>query len=431
MSRISALSAHGGASWEDRLATIVATMREMSMQTDPQEMVNAYAARMRELLITDGMLALSRRDLPTPKYRITRSTLWEEKINPWRHPERLPLLEGGLLGELIYADRPRIINDLSVDPDDPAAEYFAGHRSLLAIPNYDRGMSLNMVVILRHVSDGFDPEYLPEWVWMSNLFGRATHNLVLSDELKRAYALVDREMRVVADIQRSLLPARLPDIPGLTLAAHYETSSQAGGDYYDFFPMPDGTWGILVADVSGHGTPAAVFMAITHSIAHTYPGPATPPASLLDFVNHHLVARYTGSSSNFVTAFYGIYDPATRRLTYSCAGHNPPRVKTRGGRILSLEEGHNLPLGVEGSEAFENQSHVLEAGDELILYTDGITEAAAPNGALFSLERLDAVIAAAPHSPNVIVETILKALADFTAGRAPSDDRTLVVARVT
>ena len=116
---------------------------------------------------------------------------------------------------------------------------------------------------------------------MSSLFGRATHNLVLRNELKQTYDIVERELKVVADIQRSLLPQVLPKIPNLELAAYYRTSRWAGGDYYDFFPLPDGRWGILVADVSGHGTPAAVMMAICHSLAHSLPGPADPPSAML------------------------------------------------------------------------------------------------------------------------------------------------------
>ncbi len=91
--------------------------------------------------------------------------------------------------------------------------------------------------------------------------------------------------KLYADIQRSLLPKTIPTIPGLGLAAHYQTSQWAGGDYYDFFPLTDGRWGIMIADVSGHGTPAAVMMAITHSIAHAYPGPPDPPAAMLEHVN--------------------------------------------------------------------------------------------------------------------------------------------------
>src|SRR5262245_44795135 len=127
-------------------------------------------------------------------------------------------------------------------------------------------------------------------------------------------------MRVVADIQRSLLPQKLPAIPGLELGAHYQTSRWAGGDYYDFFPLPDGRWGILIADVSGHGTPAAVMMAITHTIAHGYPGPPTPAPKMLEFLNRRLSCCSMRDMEAFVTAFYGIFDPATGTLRYSSAG---------------------------------------------------------------------------------------------------------------
>ena len=127
---------------------------------------------------------------------------------------------------------------------------------------------------------------------------------MLAEQVRDAYNLVDRELQIVGDIQRSLLPAVLPDIPTMKLAAHYQTSHRAGGDYYDFFPLPDGRWGILIADVSGHGTPAAVMMAVTHSIAHLYPGTSAPPSEMLNFVSQHLSRRYTQGVGAFVTAFY-------------------------------------------------------------------------------------------------------------------------------
>src|SRR5262245_19363179 len=242
--------------WRERLAIVVQTMREISRETDPQAMVRAYGARMRQLRPYDAFIALSRRDLPAPQFRITRSSNWTEPINPWKQKHLLPILEGGLLGSLIYGNEPEIIDDLDVDPDDPAAEYLAGYRSLMAIPNYDQGVALNMVISLRKESNAFKREEFPEMVWMSNLFGRAAHNLVLADEVREAYDAVDRELKMVADIQRSLLPSKLPEIPTMHLAAHYQTARRAGGDYYDFFALPDGKWSIMIADVSGHGTPA-------------------------------------------------------------------------------------------------------------------------------------------------------------------------------
>ena len=267
--------------WQKRLPLIVDLMRDMSRQTDPQEMVRSYAEKVRHLLPSDARISLSRRGLTAPKYRITRSTAWQEDINPWEEKARLPLFEGGLLAKLIYSDEPHIIDNLDVPSDDPAAEYFAGQLSLMAIPLFDQGVALNMVVLLRKEPAAFSREELPELVWLSNLFGRATNNLVLAEELHRANEALDREMKTVGEIQRSLLPARLPKIPTMDLATHYQPSQRAGGDYYDFFPLPGGKWGIIIADVSGHGTPAAVLMAVTHCIAHTKPGPAQPPAQVL------------------------------------------------------------------------------------------------------------------------------------------------------
>ncbi len=416
--------------WRERLAFIVETMRDMSRQTDPQAMVRAYATRMRQVMPTDRTVSLSRRDLEPPRYRITRSSLWKEEINPWRDKDRLPVLSGGLLGELIYGDEPRIIDDIHIASDDPAAEYFAGMRSLIAVPNYDQGAALNMVVLMRKEPAAFQREQFPMWVWMSNLFGRATHNLVLSEEVKKAYEAVDYELKVVADIQRSLLPRELPNIPNLKLAAHYQTSRRAGGDYYDFFPLPNGHWGILIADVSGHGTPAAVLMAITHSIAHSFPGPPTPPGKMLDYVNRHLVSRYN-IQSTFVTAFYGIFDPVSRRIDYACAGHNPPRFKRCGGGGISALAGlDGIPLGIEANEIYRERTEQLQPGDQIIFYTDGITEATNAQGEMFGVARLDRVLNSCRDEASELLNAVLKALHEFTGGKPPADDQTLLVAKI-
>jgi len=418
--------------WQTRLAFIVETMREMSSQTDPQEMVKNYGARMRELLPRDGWLALSRRGLESPKYRITRSNTWDEDINPWTQKDRLPLLDRGVLGELIYANQPRIINNFRPDPDDPAFEYLDGMRSLSAIPQYDRGEALNMIVSLNRTPDSFDTEEFPELVWMSNLFGRATHNLVLHEQLDAAYQLVDQELKVVADIQRSLLPSELPSIPGTQFAAHYQTSRRAGGDYYDFFPLPEGKWGILIADVSGHGTPAAVLMAVTHSIAHTHPGPPTPPGSLLAYLNAQLCRCYIGESDTFVTALYAIYDPSSHELTYASAGHLPPRVRSgASSTMVTLDEGGGLPLGIDPQHTFEDATYQLASGDRVLFYTDGITEAESPAGEMFGTSRLDAILLEAGQcAAQNCLDNILRRVDAFTASAPAEDDRTLLVADV-
>jgi sigma-B regulation protein RsbU (phosphoserine phosphatase) len=417
--------------WQKRLAQIVELVQDMSRQTDPQEMVRSYGQRVRLLLPSDRRISLSRRGLTAPKYRITRSTTWSENINPWKEKDRLPLLEGGLMAKLIYGDEPKIIDNLEVSANDPAAEYLAGHRSLMAIPIFDQGVALNMVILLRKEPAAFPKEELPLLVWMSNLFGRATSNLVLSDELQRAYQALDRELKAVGEIQRSLLPARLPTIPTLDLATHYQPSQRAGGDYYDFFPLPTGKWGIFIADVSGHGTPAAVLMAVTHCIAHTHPGPPQPPAKVLDYLNRHLATLYTSQNESFITAFYGVYDPADRTLTYACAGHNPPRLKRcQDGSLLALDRAGGFPLGITSEGTFDECVQQLQPGDQIIFYTDGITEASDPEGKLFGTHRLDHELGNCSLQASALLESVLRAVEVFANGNPADDDRTLIVARV-
>ena len=423
------LAGHGDT--DQKLAFVLDMMRDLSLQTDPQIMVANYGLRMRQVVQADASFSLSRRDLEKPYFRITRSSRWEEGVNPWKNKDRLPVFSGGVLSQIIYDNQPVVIDDLTAElaEDDPAIEYLHGYKSLVAIPLFDKGEALNMVVVLRKMAHGFVRETLPEHVWMSNLFGRATQTLVLKDEITRAYDTLDRELRVVADIQRSLLPTKLPEIPTLDLAAHYQTSTRAGGDYYDFFELPDGKWGILIADVSGHGTPAAVIMAVTHSIAHMLTEPPMPPSTLMHFVNRHLTARYTNGSGTFVTAFYGIYDPATGTLSYASAGHPPGRV-LRKGAITALDGKRSIPLGIDATENYVDSSAQLEAGDTLILYTDGITEARNPVGEMFGEERLDQS-ATCKGSADETLKSVLADLDEFRAGRTINDDLTLLVARIT
>lgn len=412
---------------------VVELMRAMSTHTDPQAMNAEYRSRVGRLINFDASISLSRRDLKAPWYRITRSTQWKEDINPWTQKDRLPLHDRGILGDLIYAEQPRIINDFQADPADPAYDLLKGYRSLFAVPHYDQGAGLNMVVSLRKNPNGFDDASAPTLVWLSNLFGRATHSLVMAKELKKAYEQIDREFRAVSEIQRSLLPTVLPDIHGLQLAVHYQTSQQAGGDYYDLFPLPDGRLGMLIADVSGHGTPAAVLMAITHTVAHSFPGLPDAPSHVLAHLNNRLTDAYSRTPGGFVTAFYGVYDPRSRELVYSGAGHNPPRVRRtgQGGGIEELAGAREMPLGIAENVEFQ-QAHVrLAPGDLLMMYTDGITEARRPHGGqMFGESRLDDTLRAAPDDAGWAVSSMVEAVERFTEHSPASDDRTLVAARV-
>lgn len=418
--------------WQQRLAQIMETMRELSLQSDPQAMVREYYERMR--LVNpqiDRRLAMSRRGLEYPEFRITRYSEWEDDINPWTEQERLPRLSGGILAELIYGNEPRIINDLVVDESDPASEYLSEQHSLQAIPLLDQGKSLNMSLHTRRVPNGFSYDRLADAVWLANLFGRATNNLVLAGQLKAAYEVIDQELKAVARIQRSLLPRQLPEIPRMKLAAYYETARRAGGDYYDFFPLADGRWGLLIADVSGHGTPAAVLMAVVHSIAHASIGPTGSPRQMLNYLNERLCEYYVDDNGTFVTAFYAIFEPSSLRLTYSSAGHNPARWRLKGdGTIQSLDQAQTLPLGVSREFNASEASIVMGTGDHLFLYTDGIVEAANSEKELFGVERLDEVVRTCREDPENVIRDLTRAVRTHTGDAPSTDDQTLVVCQV-
>lgn len=418
--------------WQQKLDFVVATMKEMSLKTDPQDMVRSYARRVGEYLPTDRMVAVSRRGVNPPQYRITRSNLWKEEVNPWKQAHKLPLFDRGILGEMLYEGLPKIINDFAPPKGDPAFEYLDGMGSLVCTPFYEGGVASNMIFSMRKQPNGFKQDEFPGWVWVTSLFGRATGTLVLAEQLRAAYDAMDQELKVVADIQQSLLPVELPKIPGLDMAAHYQTSKRAGGDYYDFFPLPNGNWGILIADVSGHGTPAAVMMAITHAIAHAHPGPPIPPGRLLGYVNARLAARYTTNNGSFVTAFYGIYDPSRRTITYASAGHPPPRIKRcEDGSVGSLDQAGDLPLGIFPDSTYSEATAQLHQGDQVVFFTDGFSEAQDNQGNMLGLEGIDRALSRCRPDARAIIDAILQAVDTFAGDHPADDDRTLLVAKLT
>jgi phosphoserine phosphatase RsbU/P len=413
--------------WRSRLAISSDFMRELSRYSDPQEMYHVFAQRMGQLFPTTRQITLSRRGVDQPDVRITRFNLWDETPDPFRHWEKFPIIRGGFFSELLYADEPLLFDDLRLSSSDPAARYLDGQQSLLAIPIYEHGSALNTVVLTREESHAFPPEQVPELVWMSNLFGRATQSMVLSQRLRETYATSDAEIREIAELQHSLLPAELPKVPGLELAAHYRTANRAGGDYYDFFPQPDGTLAVLIADVSGHGTPAAVLMAITHSIAHASAAKPQHPGQLLTHLNANLAGRYNRHSGSFITAFAATFDPAKNRLTYASAGHVPPRlIRDADGARLPLNRVQRLPLGIDAADTRYPEFTVdLASGDSVVLFTDGLTETVNRSGDVYGVERLDTVLAK-PCRAEQLLERILNDVNHF-AGNKPADDRTIVV----
>jgi sigma-B regulation protein RsbU (phosphoserine phosphatase) len=420
-----------------RLALVRELLEDVSRAEEPGQIQLAFR-RMWQLYPVDLYVSTSIRGLADGQYKVTRMIDTHElasladhgaeiyaRLDPWRDWHRLPTHTGGLLGEIMAAGEPGLIRLDRVADDPVLGNAAAEMRAVLATPIFDRGRPINWAFQFVRDAGAFSEEALELFVMVANLSGTATRNLVAVRQAEQATSRLRSQFEEVARVQQSLLPRSLPDIPGLSLATSYLTSDQAGGDYYDFFPFEDGRWGILIADVAGHGAAAATVMAMLHAILHAYEGSGLHPHLVLEHANSRLVAA--GLEGAFTTAFLAIYDPATGEFQFSRAGHNPPRWK-RGasGEVLSIEEAGSLPLGVFEPLGATSASIKLEPGDTIVLYTDGITESFNAKREMFGVSGLDAALEGCSGQPACVVDSVHAALYDHTHSRTRDDDQTIV-----
>ena len=238
-------------------------------------------------------------------------------------------------------------------------------------------------------------------------------------------ARMQQELDVAHTIQASFLPDGSPKIPGCSVATHWQAARQVGGDFYDFLPLGDNKWGIVIADVADKGVPAALFMAVSRTILRTVAFSHLDPAYVLTRTNE-IIAR-EARSDLFVTVFYGVWDPSTERFTYANAGHNPPLLLQPDGAFQPLP-GHGIALGVVPKAHMESYSTQLQPGETIIFYTDGVTDALNEDFGEFGLERLQIAARTAARRPAAdLVETITDNIRDHTGQTPQFDDMTLIV----
>jgi sigma-B regulation protein RsbU (phosphoserine phosphatase) len=245
-------------------------------------------------------------------------------------------------------------------------------------------------------------------------------------ELEKAQAQLKAELDVARALQLAILPAVFPARPGCEGAARMIPATTMGGDFYDYIELPDGRIGLVIADVSGHGVPAAFFMAVARTNLRELAVRHTDPGECLAQTNDALCAQ--NPLDLFVTVFYCILEPQTGVLRYANGGHNPPYVRRASGAVESLNGAGGLVLGAMPGATYPTHTMQLLRGDRLVLYTDGVTEAFNPAAELYGAQRLaDEVHVHGSGTPAALVERICQSVTNF-AGTAPqSDDITLTV----
>jgi serine phosphatase RsbU (regulator of sigma subunit) len=238
---------------------------------------------------------------------------------------------------------------------------------------------------------------------------------------------IEQELRVARLIQQTLLPRSVPRHPGYDVAAYYRPAREVGGDFYDFLELEDGRLGLVVGDATGHGVPAALMMANTQSVLRAVAqSGGSEPGRILAEVNEVLLAYIPPSM--FVTCFYAILDPKSGTLRYANAGHDLPYL-WHGCDCEELRA-RGMPLGLMPGMIYEEKEIVLDTGEGVLFYSDGLVEAHNPEGEMFGFPRLRALIAQHGEEERALRDFLMKELHSFTGEEwEQEDDITLVTLR--
>jgi phosphoserine phosphatase RsbU/P len=239
-----------------------------------------------------------------------------------------------------------------------------------------------------------------------------------------------RDMELAREIQLSLLPTIPPVLPGTLLAGCCIPAAHVGGDYYDYIGREEGAVDMVIADVSGHSIGAALLMVEARSVLCAQVHSVASPGEILSSLNDLLFDDLTRSGL-FITLFYVRYDPLTRTLIYSNAGHVLPLLFCKSEVLCRELDAEGLILGVRRGESFEEKQLTMEGGDVLVLYTDGIIEAQNSSGELFGFGRLCAILQALhEESPQGIIDAVLREVSIFSGDVPQGDDIAMIVMKV-
>jgi len=315
-------------------------------------------------------------------------------------------------------------------PPGPGRDALAGARLALVVPLAAGGRASGLVAVgEKPAGQAFAEEDLDFAAALARqaqaaLEGARLHRVRLEKERQ------DRELQIAREIQRSLFPRAVPRVPGFEIAAVSRSCYQVGGDYYDFIPLEGGRVAVVIADVSGKGTPASIMMASVHASLQAMAGTA-PPAQLLGRLNRFLYENT--QMSRYVTLFYGELDPARRALAYVNAGHIPPFVLRRsGGGCERLKRGGPV-IGLLDEIELEAGEVSFSPGDLMAVVTDGATEAVSPADEEFGDARVVAALVGTPGRADAedALRALVSAVDAWTGAAGCTDDLTVLTLRAT
>ncbi len=332
-----------------------------------------------------------------------------------------------LMGWMIKNQKPLIINDLSSDQRFQNLQVKEGNfRSLLMVPLKLKNKLTGLLCLFNK-----EGEFSAEDQRLLSIIAVQSAQVIENArqvEIEKKFQEMEKELSVAKEIQTRLLPKEPPQVAGFDIQGYTLPTKQVGGDYFDFIWLERKMLGISIADVSGKGMPAALLMANFQATLRNQSLAKVTPAEMV-FNCNNLVCKSV-EAGQFVTFFGGVLNPFKKTFTYVNAGHNPPFIFSSKGEINRLSEG-GLILGLLENAPYEQKKVNLNAGDLLVLFTDGITEAMNETQAQFEEERLIKVVQ--DHrtlSASEIIKKITQEVLTFQGLQPQFDDLTLVVIKV-
>jgi phosphoserine phosphatase RsbU/P len=324
----------------------------------------------------------------------------------------------GMVGYVAGTGQMRYAPDVRKDP------YYIGCEestlSEVAIPLHVEGKLIGVFTASHPELDAFPAEQLRLLQALCSYVAVAVHNARRFQHERSEREQMSREANEARKIQEALLPRSSPYIPGFAVTGLSTPAGAVGGDWYDFIPFDDGRWGLVLADVSGKGTAAALLMSATRGILRSLAS-ACCPSEVLTKLNELLVNDFP--SGRFVTMLYAILDPATRTLKFSSAGHlRPLLIENSHAQFLDTERG--LPLGI-GPGGYSEAQVELAPGSRLLFYSDGITEATNLEDDEYGAERLEKHF----RRTDASAESILEDVRTFANGAGLHDDATVILVK--
>jgi serine phosphatase RsbU (regulator of sigma subunit) len=312
----------------------------------------------------------------------------DHSLLPGQEPGREGYMQAIAEDDAAYSNMRTTFEYQATDGDDMVIS------RLTSYSTYDRaelrGMgptgreSKSMAILIHRIMGGKIVEE-----WSANSAGPYLEELA---QQERERERVEQELLVARRIQQASLPKEVPTLEGWQINPYYRPAREVGGDFYDFHLLSEGRQGLVVGDATGKGVPAALVMSTTCGMlqAVSQAIDSSSPGEVLERVNETLVARIPPNM--FVTCFYAILDPNSASLSYANAGHDLPYLRRRGGDTQELRA-RGMPLGLIPGMSYEEKGTVLDVGDSVLLYTDGLVEAHDPEGEMFGFPRLGARVA--------------------------------------